>query len=272
MLINSRPPDRRRMIHELSDLLNTPAEYLRPPTYGYRIGSLVVNRDGTITTDSPQVIATIRPFLLERGYLPDEASATSTAPPQAVMHRSRMEICAPLGSITVRQLKILIQILYCRQHILNRMLGTTRVSIDTDYVKHLDTAVPGDVSSFVADFTRAIEGGQVCGVKLSEERITLDFPDGRQDFDRMPVYSDLLRRTVEMACSIRRVQLTQQIPDSDKYSARAFLLRLGYTGREHRTARQVLLNHLDGYAAFRLEADMEAHKARLAALRRREDS
>ena len=40
MLINSRPPDRRRMIHELSDLLNTPAEYLRPPTYGYRIGSL----------------------------------------------------------------------------------------------------------------------------------------------------------------------------------------------------------------------------------------
>ena len=164
MLINSRPPDRRRMIHELSDLLNTPAEYLRPPTYGYRIGNLVVNRDGTITTDSPQVIATIRPFLLERGYLPDEASAISAAPPPSPTHRSRMEICAPLGSLTVRQLKILIQILYCRQHILNRMLRTTRVSIDTDYVKHLDTAVPGDVSSFVADFARAIEDGQVCGV------------------------------------------------------------------------------------------------------------
>ena len=182
-----------------------------------------------------------------------------------------MEICAPLGSITVRQLKILIQILYCRQHILNRMLRTTRVSIDTDYVEHLDTAVPDDVSSFIADFTHVVEDGNVCGVKLSKEHITLDLSDGRQDLDRLPVYSDLLQRIVVMACSIRRVQLAQQIPDSDKYSARSFLLRLGYTGREHRAARQVLLDHLDGYAAFRLEADMEAHKARLAALRRRED-
>ena len=72
MLINVHPADRRRMVNELSAMLDIPAEYLHSPTYAYRIGHLVVNRDGTITVDEPCMIARIRPLLLERGYISEE--------------------------------------------------------------------------------------------------------------------------------------------------------------------------------------------------------
>lgn len=86
--------------------------------------------------------------------------------------------------------------------------------------------------------------------------------------DHIPVYSDLLKRLISMAAAIKTVHVYQHVPDSEKYTARAFLIRLGYNGKEHQTTRKTLLDHLDGYASFRRDADMNKHKAKLARQRR----
>lgn len=268
MLINSHPADRRRMVNELSALLDIPAEYLRSPTYGYRIGHLVVNRDGTITVDEPHTIARIRPLLLERGYILEESQTVARVELPVPVSRTSLRVSAELNCPTVIQMCHLIQILYSRQHIINRMLKTSQLFVELGYASALEDACPDNMVDFLARFEAATDNGQVSGISLSADSITLDIPLENHDPEHIPVYNELLRRLVAMSHSIKRVTLEQHIPDSEKYTARAFLIRLGYNGKAEANARKVLLDHLDGYASFRFDTDMEKHKAKLARQRR----
>ena len=268
MIINTHPADRRRMIHELSDLLNTPAEYLRSPTYGYRIGHLIVNRDGTISTEVPHMVEVVRPFLLEHHYLIEETQAETETPLPAPIVRRAMRIAAELGEPTAFQLTQLLLILYCRQYILNRMLKTTELFIDHEFVRELESDIPASIAIILHRFEKAQNQGKISGISLTDNSITLELPLESQNPDHVPVYNELLRRLVAMAHSIKGVQVGQHVPDSEKYTARAFLIRLGFNGKDHRDARNVLLHHLDGYAAFRRDADMNKHNAKLARQRR----
>ena len=58
---------------------------------------------------------------------------------------------------------------------------------------------------------------------------------------------------------------------NEKYTFRTWLLRLGLIGDEFKTARQHLLQNLDGNIAWRDPAQAEAQKERLAAKRRAEE-
>ena len=268
MIINTHPADRRRMIHELSDLLSTPAEYLRSPTYGYRIGHLIVNRDGTITTESPHMVEVIRPFLIEHNYLIEETITTSETPLQSPITRRSLHITAGIGDLDAFQLRQLLLILYCRQYILNRMLKTNGLFIDYEFSRELECDAPATTTIVLQRFSTALAQGKVSGFSIVNDHITLDMALGSQDPDHIPVYIDLLKRLVSMAATIKTVHVYQHVPDSEKYTARSFLIRLGYNGKEHREARKVLLAHLDGYASFRRDADMNKHKAKLARQRR----
>ena len=52
MTLSTHPEDRREMVRALSERLQTPAIYLRTPTYAFRIGKLTVNRDGSIASEA----------------------------------------------------------------------------------------------------------------------------------------------------------------------------------------------------------------------------
>lgn len=228
MIINTHPADRRRMIHELSNLLSTPAEYLRSPTYGYRIGHLVVNRDGTISTESPHMVEVIRPFLLEHHYLIEETPAATQAPLPAPVMRRALHISANIASVTAYQLRQLLLILYCRQYILNRMLKTNDIFIDYEFARELECEVPDTTTDMIQHFTTALAQGKINGLSLQNGHITLEIQMTNQDPDHIPVYKDLLKQLISMAAMIKSIRLYQHVPDSEKYTARAFLIRLGY--------------------------------------------
>ena len=80
MTLSTHPEDRREMVRALSERLQTPAVYLRTPTYAFQIGSLTVNRDGSIDSEDEALLESLRPMLIERGWLdsePDEQPATT---------------------------------------------------------------------------------------------------------------------------------------------------------------------------------------------------
>ena len=56
--------------------------------------------------------------------------------------------------------------------------------------------------------------------------------------------------------------------ENEKYRANSLLTRLGFGGPEHKELRRVLMGHLSGYAAFKNEAGMQAHREKYARLRR----
>ena len=53
-----------------------------------------------------------------------------------------------------------------------------------------------------------------------------------------------------------------------KYFCRSWLMQLGMGGADFKATRAALLNHLQGYAAFRTADRMAAHRSRYAGLRK----
>lgn len=74
MNIKTNCTDRKAMAHALAAHLGTTAEYLRTPTYAFRVGSLQVERDGSITGERADLEAAAA-WLQENGYIQEPIPA-----------------------------------------------------------------------------------------------------------------------------------------------------------------------------------------------------
>ena len=81
--------------------------------------------------------------------------------------------------------------------------------------------------------------------------------------EQIAAYTEFLTAIVKMAKEARRVTAKEKATESEKYTFRTFLLRLGFIGAEHKQARAILMEHLSGHAAFKNQADADAFYAKL---------
>ena len=270
MTLQTNPAERREMVQAISERLGSPAVYLRTPTYAYRIGGLTVERDGSIISDDDALLEALRPMLIERGWLTNaEASVTKTEPTEQDSEITQMELSFPVEDWTVPQLKNFLHTLYSNQHILRRMMQSDSLYIDRQMMERLDEAqTPADLEARLAD---GLATGLLKGCRIQDGRFTLEAIQDDRDPARWQVYATLLCAILEHAKAAKRVFLRADAdPVNEKYRANSFLMRLGFGGPEHKPLRRVLLGHLNGYAAFRSAAGMQAHREKYAQLRRKQ--
>lgn len=270
MTLQTNPAERREMVQAISERLGSQAVYLRIPTCAYRIGGLTVERDGSIISDDDALLEALRPMLIERGWLTDaEASVTKTEPTEQDSEITQMELSFPVEDWTVPQLKNFLHTLYSNQHILRRMMQSDALYIDRQMMERLDEAqTPADLEARLAD---GLATGLLKGCRIQDGRFTLETVRDDRDPDRWQVYATLLSAILEHAKAAKRVFLRADAdPVNEKYRANSFLMRLGFGGPEHKPLRRVLLGHLNGYAAFRSAAGMQAHREKYAQLRRKQ--
>ena len=270
MTLQTNPAERREMVQAISERLGSPAVYLRTPTCAYRIGGLTVERDGSIISDDDTLLEALRPMLIERGWLTDaEASVTKTEPTEQDSEITQMELSFPVEDWTVPQLKNFLHTLYSNQHILRRMMQSDALYIDRQMMERLDEAqTPADLEARLAD---GLATGLLKGCRIQDGGFTLETVQDDRDPARWQVYATLLSAILEHAKAAKRVFLRADAdPVNEKYRANSFLMRLGFGGPEHKPLRRVLLGHLNGYAAFRSAAGMQAHREKYAQLRRKQ--
>ena len=270
MTLQTNPAGRREMVQAISERLGSPAVYLRTPTCAYRIGGLTVERDGSIISDDDALLEALRPMLIERGWLTDaEASVTKTEPTEQDSEITQMELSFPVEDWTVPQLKNFLHTLYSNQHILRRMMQSDALYIDRQMMERLDEAqTPADLEARLAD---GLATGLLKGCRIQDGRFTLETIQDDRDPARWQVYATLLCAILEHAKAAKRVFLRADAdPENEKYRGNSFLMRLGFGGPEHKPLRHVLLGHLNGYAAFRSAAGMQAHREKYAQLRRKQ--
>ena len=273
MTLQTNPAERREMVQAISERLGSPAVYLRTPTCAYRIGNLTVERDGSIVSDDEALLETLRPMLMERGWLTDaadsevEAPAAETEPDGPDSEPTGMELSFPVEDWTVPQLTNLLRILYSHQHILRRMTQSDALYIDRQLVERLKEAqTPADFEAELAD-GRAAE--MLKGCRLREGKLTFETAPDDLDPARRQAYGALLGAMLRQAKDAKRVFLKADAdPENEKYRANSLLTRLGFSGPEHKELRRALMGHLSGYAAFKNEAGMRAHREKYARLRR----
>ena len=84
-----------------------------------------------------------------------------------------------------------------------------------------------------------------------DEKINFTWFPYTVDGDDIAAYTQFISRLCDMARDAKRVSSKPTETDNDKYAFRCFLLRLGFIGKEYKTARKILLRNLTGNSAFR---------------------
>ena len=273
MTLQTNPAERREMVQAISERLGSPAVYLRTPTCAYRIGNLTVERDGSIVSDDDALLETLRPMLMERGWLTDavdseaEAPAAKAEPTEQDSEITQTELSFPVEDWTVPQLKNLLHTLYSNQHVLRRMMRNDALYIDRQLVERLDEA------QTLADWEARLADGLAMdtwkGCRIQDGKFTFEATFDEHDPTRWQVYGTLLGAMLQHAKAAKRVFLKADADsENEKYRANSLLTRLGFGGTEHKALRRALTGHLNGYAAFKSEAGMQAHREKYARLRR----
>ena len=261
MTLQTNPAERREVVRAISERLGSPAVYLRMPTCAYRIGDLTVERDGSIASDDGALLDGLRPMLMERGWLTDAADSEADAP------ATETELSFPMEDWTVPQLTNLLGILYSHQHILRRMMRSDALYIDRQLVERLKEAqIPAD---FEARLAEGLAAEMLKGCRLREGKLAFEAAPDDLDPARRQAYGALLGAMLRQAKAAKRVFLKEDADsENEKYRANSLLTRLGFGGPEHKELRRMLMGHLSGYAAFKNETGMRAHREKYARLRR----
>ena len=88
-------------------------------------------------------------------------------------------------------------------------------------------------------------------IEITDEKINFTWFLYTVDGDEIAAYTQFISRLCDMARDAKRVSSKPTETDNDKYAFRCFLLRLGFIGKEYKTARKILLRNLTGNSAFR---------------------
>ena len=204
---------RPKLAQEIGNILGTAPHYERVPSCAYDIAGYRLDKEGVlhIPEGAEETAKDLILQLRERGFQ-DDAEITEEVPVQ----QDKLTIVIPRESLTDTALENLQKIIANKQMLFQR--------------------------AFRTDSTE---------VEITEEKINFTWFPYTTDSDEIAAYTQFISRLCDMARDAKRVSSKPTETDNDKYAFRCFLLRLGFIGKEYKTARKILLRNLTGNSAFR---------------------
>ena len=204
---------RPKLAQEIGNILGTVPHYERVPSCAYDIAGYRLDKEGVlhIPEGAEETTKDLIRQLRERGFQ-DDAEVTEEVPVQ----EDKLTIGIPRESLTDMALENLQKIIANRQTLFQRAFRTDSTEIE-----------------------------------ITEEKINFTWFPYTTDSDEMAAYTQFISRLCDMARDAKRVSSKPTETDNDKYAFRCFLLRLGFIGKEYKTARKILLRNLTGNSAFR---------------------
>lgn len=204
---------RPKLAQEIGNILGTAPHYERVPSCAYDIAGYRLDKEGVlhIPEGAEETAKDLILQLRERGFQ-DDAEITEEVPVQ----QDKLTIVIPRESITDMALENLQKIIANKQTLFQRAFRTDSTEIE-----------------------------------ITEEKISFLWFPHTADSDEIAAYTQFISRLCDMARDAERVSSKPTETDNDKYAFRCFLLRLGFIGKEYKTARKILLRNLTGNSAFR---------------------
>ena len=205
---------RPKLAQEIGNLLGTAPHYERVPSCAYDIAGYRLDKEGVLHIPEGVEEETVEDLILqlrECGFQ-DDAEVTEEVPVQ----QEKLTIVIPKDSLTDTALENLQKIIANKQTLFQR--------------------------AFRMDSTE---------IEITDEKINFTWFLYTVDGDEIAAYTQFISRLCDMARDAKRVSSKPTETDNDKYAFRCFLLRLGFIGKEYKTARKILLRNLTGNSAFR---------------------
>ena len=271
MKLNTHPENRKEMVRAISELTGLEATYMFTPTYSFQIGSVTINRDGTIDCEDETMVETIKPMLIENGWLDDEVETEALVDSKEIPEDTEpirvalMDITMPVENWTVAQLTNLLRMLYSKQYLINRMLNFSMLYVEESFITAISENPPKTAADFEARVQEAIEADYIRGFRIADGKATLSTPFVQDEPTCWTAYADLFKGILKTAETATRISIKRlDDPENEKYHANSWLMRMGFGGADYKETRRILMGHLTGFAAFKRAADMKAHRERQA--------
>jgi len=225
--------DRRKaLVAVMRDVLQDTTRYLGAPSFAFQVGAYTVDKNGTVAcpegTDEGQIEMLIRE-LAHDGFSGERVGeAAKPAEPKTVepdqlkketprtADPDRLAVELPKDGMAPTAMENLRRLVVSKETLLKKALGTDSLPI----TEHSD-------------------------------RIEFGWFQPTDDQDEIAAYYQLVQGLCELARTQKRVSVTEQEVENEKYAFRCFLLRLGFIGAEFKDSRKILLKNLSGNAAFR---------------------
>lgn len=220
---------RKKMVKAIEKELGMKAKYLGVPSCAYQIDIFTVEKDGTLSWEDlndadPAGIEkssrVVDACVMETGNSPTEWDETIEATETTEATRiTDLTISVPKDGFTEEAIDNLFRILESKRRL----------------------------------FSSAFKN-QSLMIHVTDDKI--EFPwFSELDPQKVETYTKFITAICEMAKNQKRITAKPREDKNEKYAFRCFLLRLGFIGDEFKDDRKILLENLDGSAAFKTKKE-----------------
>ena len=223
---NVSADSKKRLVKLISSHLGLESKYLGVPSCAYRIGGYTVNKDGSLSwEEDDEMTAGLLEALKAEGF---SAAEDDEATEEEVLVEEEME----------------------EESEVNRLCISFPKSM---YEKHTLENLKNLVESKGALMKKAF---RTESLEIVEDDEKVSFPWFELiDSDHFNAYTQFITAITKMAKEQKRILGKEREVENDKYAFRCFLLRLGFIGDEYKLTRKILLENLEGSAAFKTKKE-----------------
>lgn len=221
---------RKELVKALEEILGVKSEYMGVPTFAYRIGRVMVGREGTVIEEdtSVELFQNVAIALSWRGFVPDggleeagirvegEKATITDSPITSTNNVSLLEIQMPREMFTEKGIENLKRLVHAKGDLIKKAIGTDELPLN-----------------------------------FEDETIGFPWFPLKGDADEVAHHEKFIEALCRMAINQKRVTVKAVKSENEKYDFRCFLLRLGFIGDDHKAFRRYYLRNLSGNAAFK---------------------
>ncbi|MFY9282857.1 MAG: hypothetical protein WAO56_01925 [Miniphocaeibacter sp.] len=211
--------DRKKLVEILAEHLGVKPKYLGVPSFNYRVGEFIVDREGKILNKAGDELK------LEEILNSAQEEITT------------VEVAIPLEGHNENTLKTLINMIHSKQTLIKQSFQLDKNLVEKETVEKLNAAE--NIEEFKDNLISQ-------NIKIDAENIIFI------------INTDLVRAATlffgllnEKSKELKYASSKPTETDNEKYAFRTWLMRLGMIGDEYKEARKELLENLSGNSAFR---------------------
>ena len=219
--INAQGTERKRLVLTIAKWMGYPAEYCGAPTFRYKVGGIIVDKDGTTTFPKEMAAETaerLLEHLYDENFDMDMSAPVEAEPTEEAKETEPIGICIsmPRGAFTEAHIANLHAIVEAKGSLIKKALSVAELPI-----------------------------------LMEENKICFPWFPAYTEPAELIAYEQFICKLCDMARNQKRITAKEKAVDNEKYAFRCFLLRLGFIGGEHKESRKILLRNLTGSAAFK---------------------
>ena len=218
--------DKKMGIKTIERLLGVKAVYSGPPTFCYKIGAFMIDRDGNVTCQNDEELIKLEKSLADEGVagegIPHLSSGIGVSAPESIRN--------------------LINMIHSKQYLIGRAVGYKAFDVSGELV-----AVIRDKDLTVEEMLLRIRTYAPAGIEVIDDKVIITgLPDTES-------YKRLAEAMITASNIAKWVSPDETIEQNEKFYMRAWLVRIGLDGPDTKAVRSTILKNLKGHTAFRNE-------------------